>query len=121
MTNLSQHIVVVEDDPGMCHSLNRLLTAGGLEAEVFQSAEALLETDAASRADCLVVDIRLPGLGGLGLVRELEKRGIHHPVIFITALDEPTVQAEVIRLGARGFFLKPFLGSALLETIREIL
>jgi FixJ family two-component response regulator len=116
-----REVVVVEDDPGMRGALENVLGAAGIPAIVFPSAEALLDSGVASGAGCLVLDIRLPGLSGLELCRELQARGIAPPVIFITAFDEPAVRRETERLGAAGYLIKPFGGRLFLDAVAAAL
>jgi FixJ family two-component response regulator len=110
-------IVVVEDDASMGQAIESVLRAGGFEAVVFGSAEAALEADAARTADCLVLDIRLPGISGFELYRQLARCGSEAPVIFITGHDEPALREESESLGAKGFLLKPFPGGMLLDAV----
>lgn len=114
-------IVVVEDDAGMSKALVRLLRAAGFQPKSFASAEELLQTDAADEADCLVLDIQLPGVSGFELRRRLATLGQNVPVIFITAQDEASTRAEAEQLDCIAYFRKPFRGSALLEAIRQAL
>jgi|ERR1700757_4415004 FixJ family two-component response regulator len=118
MADQQQSIVVVEDDAGMSKAIERLLRAAGFQPVSFASAEELLQTEAASRAACLVLDIHLPGLSGLELGRCLVTSARAKPVIFITAQDEPFLRDEAQRLGC-AYFRKPFDGKALLEAIRR--
>ena len=118
MPDQHQSIVVVEDDAGMSKAIGRLLRAAGCHAVLFPSAEALLGTDAADAASCLVLDIHLPGLSGFELRRRLTTSGHEPPVIFITAHDEPSTRHEAEGLGCTAYFRKPFDGNALLEAIR---
>ena len=118
---LDQHkstVVVVEDDAGMLKALERLLRAGGFQAVLFSSAEALLGTDAAASAACLVLDIHLPGLSGFELRRRLTVLGHLQPVIFITAVDDEAARDEARQLACIAYFRKPFEGAALLSAIR---
>jgi len=118
MPNEPPRIVVVEDDASMLQALERILQAGGFTAVSFASGEAALEADAA--ADCLVLDIHLPGMSGFELYRRLARAGKEVPVIFITARDEPAVRDEAERLGGAGSYLpKPFSGRDLLEAITQ--
>ena len=121
MPDQHQAIVVVEDDAGMRKAIERLLRAAGFHVVLFPSAEALLETDAANSAGCLVLDIQLPGLSGFELRRRLLASGHNAPVIFITAHDEASARDEAQRLDCIAYFRKPFEGSALLEAIRRAL
>jgi FixJ family two-component response regulator len=114
-------IVVVEDDASMSQAIERILRAGGFAAAPFASAEAALEADAAS-ADCLVLDIHLPGMSGLELYQRLVLCGKEAPVVFITAHDEPAVREAAERLGGDGSYLpKPFSGRDLLEAVNRTL
>jgi len=120
MPDQHQSIVVVEDDAGMSKAIVRLLRAGGFQPKSL-SAEELLQTDAAGEADCLVLDIHLPGVSGFELRRRLTALGQNAPVIFITAQDGASTRAEAEQLGCIAYFRKPFQGSALLEAIRQAL
>src|SRR5262245_16041813 len=100
MAGTTPRIVVVEDDPSMSKAVERILRTGGFTPIVFNSAEAALAADAAQAADCLVLDIRLPGMSGFDLYDQLTHAGEAPPAIFMTAHDEPTVRQEAERLGA---------------------
>ena len=110
-------IVVVEDDASMSQAIERILRVGGFASITFASAEAALEADAATTADCLVLDVHLPGMSGFELYRRLARCGEQVPAIFITAHDEPAVREEAERLRARSYLPKPFSGRALLDAV----
>ena len=112
-------VVVVEDDPGMREALEKVLRAGHVKAAMYSSAEALLEAGAAAGAGCLVLDIRLPGISGLELYRQLSSRGPTPPVIFMTAYDDKANRKEAEQLGASAYFLKPFRGKELVLAINR--
>ncbi len=114
-------VAVVEDDDGMRKALDRLLRAAGFQPLLFSSAEAFLGTDAADVAECLVLDIHLPGLSGLELRRRLTAAGHEPPVIFITAQDDDAAREEARQLHCLAYFRKPFEGAALLQAIRQAL
>jgi FixJ family two-component response regulator len=114
-------VIVVEDDAGLRNALEKVLSAGGHSPMMFDSAEALLESDAASDAGCLVLDIRLPGMTGVDLYRELSARGGAPPVIFMTAYDDPAVRVEIELLGAAAYLVKPFRGRELVDAVSETL
>jgi RNA polymerase sigma factor (sigma-70 family) len=115
-------IVVVEDDASMSQAMERVLRAGGFAPALFVSAEAALEAGAPEAADCLVLDIHLPGMSGLELYQRLAVAGNARPVIFITARDGSAVRLEAERLGGAGSYLpKPFSGRALLDAITQAL
>ena len=101
----------------MSQALGRLLNAAGFQTVAFESAEALLEAKAAENAACLVLDVHLPGLTGFELHHRLVQTGVKPPVIFITAYENPTGQAQARDAGALGYFTKPFPGKSLLAAI----
>jgi FixJ family two-component response regulator len=122
MASAMPRIVVVEDDASMSQAIERILRAGGFAAALFPSAEAALEADAPAAADCLVLDIRLPGMSGFELYRRLAVPGTNPPAIFITGHDEPASREEAERLGGAGSYLaKPFAGRDLLDAITRAL
>jgi FixJ family two-component response regulator len=115
-------IVVVEDDASMSQAIERVLQAGGFAAFVFASAEAALGAGGTAFADCLVLDVYLPGMSGFELYRRLALPGQALPAIFITARNEPAVRDEAERLGGAGSYLpKPFSGRDLLDAVRRAL
>ena len=118
----SPTIVLVEDDAGMSQAIERVLQAGGFTSVLFVSAEAALEACATETADCLVLDIHLPGISGFELYRRLAHDEKVIPVIFITARDEQAVREEAESLGGVGSYLpKPFSGRDLLQAITCVL
>jgi DNA-binding response OmpR family regulator len=112
-------IVVVEDDASMSQALERILRAGGFQATVFACAESALASGSAALADCLVLDIHLPGMSGFELYRQLAVSGKVSPAIFITARDEPAVRKEAEKLGR--YLAKPFSGRELLDAVTQAL
>lgn len=114
----SKAVIIVEDDASVSQSMERLLRLSGLTALSYGSAEALLEAGV-DGAECLVVDVQLPGLGGFTLCDRLLQRGPLPPIIFITAFDEPDARRQAAKVGAAAFLAKPFTGRALLATIER--
>jgi FixJ family two-component response regulator len=122
MPSKSTTIVVVEDDASMSQAIGRVLTTAGFTPVLFASAEESLEAHAAATADCLVLDIHLPGMSGLELYRQLIASGNAVPVIFITARHHPATCEEAERLGGAGsYLLKPFSGRELLSAVTQAL
>src|SRR5262245_29044391 len=113
-------VVLVEDDHGMRRALQRVLEASGFAAEPFASAEALLATDAASRALCIVLDIHLPGMSGLALRQHLVDMGMHVPIIFITAQDSATLRRKATARPA-DYLVKPCPAEALVAAVNRAL
>jgi FixJ family two-component response regulator len=111
-------VLVVEDDDSMREAIESLLDAAGVDSVMYASAEALLaDGGSAYAAACVVSDLKLPGMSGLELLRELRSRGTRPPVILITGHDSQALRAEATRQGAVAYLAKPFLGSALLTAI----
>src|SRR6185436_5243043 len=115
MSNPVRRIVVVEDDASMGQAIERLLRAGGFQPILFASAEAALDSGVAPAADCLVLDIQLPGMSGFELYSQFAPDVEQPPTIFITARDEPAVREKAERLGAKSYHPKPFSSRALLD------
>jgi FixJ family two-component response regulator len=112
-------VAVVDDDESVRESLPDLLREFGFSARAFSSAEEFLRSDAARRSSCLVLDIAMPGMNGLDLQRELARRGLAIPIVFITAHKDEDVCARAFAQGAAGFLHKPFSDMALLEALRK--
>jgi two-component system response regulator FixJ len=92
-----------------------------LEHEIFESGDEFLKKVTEQRPGCLVLDIRMPGLGGLELQEELIKRGNTLPIIFITGHGDVPMAVEAMQKGAVDFIQKPFRDQELLDRIREAL
>jgi FixJ family two-component response regulator len=112
---LQNTVAVVDDDAPMRQAIRRFLETEGFVTEVFDTAEAFLASGAASRAQCLVLDIRLPGLSGIELHDHLLSIGNTVPTVFITAHED----ARTLGLASKGTdcLIKPFLGEALLAAV----
>jgi FixJ family two-component response regulator len=111
-------VVVVEDDDGMRQAICRVLEVEGFTAKAFVSAEALLAAGAVASAHCLVLDIRLPGMSGFELQRQLSAAGRVPPVVFITAHDVPSARRQAVA-NAGGYLVKPFPSHALVEAVNH--
>ncbi len=114
-------ISVVDDDKSLRESLKGLLRFLGYEAAVFSSAESFLKSDVSADTACLILDVRMPGMSGPELQRELGDRGLKIPIIFITAHGDEDVIARVIADGAVDCLIKPFREEALLKAIGRAL
>jgi FixJ family two-component response regulator len=114
-------VAVVDDDPSIGRSIQRLLKAHGFAAVVFPSAEAFLDRDPDSCVACLVLDIHLPGMSGLELRRRLTAAGSILPVIFVTAIDDDAVKMAAIQLGCVAYLRKPFPAEDLIDLVRKAL
>jgi len=114
-------ISVVDDDESMRDSLRSLLRSVGLDVRAFASAEEFLSSDHLRHTDCLVVDVRMPGMDGLQLQQQLLATGFEIPVIFITAHGDEPLRARALRAGAVAYLPKPFDEDALMHAIRAAL
>jgi RNA polymerase sigma factor (sigma-70 family) len=118
MSALQNLVFVVEDDASMRNALKNLLRSVGLEARLFASAHEFLETERPDVPSCLIVDVRLPGLSGLDLQRELATARVHIPIIFITAHGDIPMSVRAMKAGAVEFLTKPFRDQDLLDAIQ---
>lgn len=119
--NDRRKVAVVDDDESVRESLPDLLRAFGLDARPFASAEAFLEVYEAGLADCLVLDVSMPGMSGPELQQELERLGDRTPIIFITAHSDEKGWPTLLNSGAIACLLKPFSEDAILAAIRTAL
>ena len=108
---------IVDDDESVRDSISSLLRSAGFKTAAFESAEAFLKSDHKSDPDCLVLDVRMPGLSGLELQSQLQDRNNLIPIIFVTAHTEEEVRAKAIQQGATAFLNKPFSDEVLLGAI----
>ena len=112
-------VFVVDDDQSVRDSLRRLITSVGLRVEVFPSAQAFLSAPRPDVPGCLVLDVRLPGLSGLDLQRELAQSHATLPIIFLTGHGDIPMSVQAMKAGAVEFLTKPFRGQELLDAIRH--
>src|SRR5881396_3665530 len=111
-------VFVVDDDPSVRRSTERLIRSAGFKALTFTSAREFLASPRPEGPGCLVLDVRMPGLSGLDLQRELAQSGIHIPIIFITAHGDIPMSVRAMKAGAAEFLTKPFRGRSLLDAVR---
>ena len=120
-TTQKSTVYIVDDDQAIRHAMELLMRSVGLDYEIFHSGDEFLETHNDSRAGCLVLDIRMPGLGGLELQEKLNEMGSTLPVIFITGHGDVPMAVEAMQKGAVDFIQKPFRDQELLDRIGEAL
>ena len=124
MTSQSEHnatVFIVDDDPAIRFAMEALMESVNLHHEIFASADEFLDKLSEQRPGCLVLDIRMPGLGGLELQEELIRRGNTLPIIFITGHGDVPMAVEAMQKGAVDFIQKPFRDQELLDRIRDAL
>jgi len=112
-------VFVVDDDRSVRDSLRRLITSAGMAVEVFPTAQAFLNTPRGDAPGCLVLDVRLPGLSGLDLQRELANTNATLPIIFLSGHGDIPMSVQAMKAGAVEFLTKPFRGQDLLDAIRD--
>jgi FixJ family two-component response regulator len=110
-------VYVIDDDAGIRDSLALLFRSVGLRAELFRSANELLQRKLPSVPSCLVVDVRLPGLSGFELHAELTSANVHIPIIFITAHGDVPMSVRAMKAGAVDFITKPFRDQDMLDAV----
>jgi len=114
-------IGVVDDDKSVRESIRRLLTTAGFRATAFASAEDLLASSDLEQVACLILDVRMPGLGGIGLQQKLAGTHWRIPIIFITAHADEQARFITMQAGAVDFLYKPFSEELLLRAVEAAL
>ena len=114
-------VAVIEDDESYRVAVQRLLKSAGVSVELFDSAEAFLNSGQQNETGCLISDIRMPGMSGLELQSKLNSDHCPIPTIFITAHGDEKMRMQAMRGGAVKFLAKPFDGETLLEAVRVAL
>lgn len=112
-------IALIEDDEAILRSLSMLLESRGIPVKPYASAESFLAESAAPPTQCVVSDIRMPGISGMELQQELKKRGSAVPVILITGHGDIATAVQAIKQGAFDFIEKPFDDERLIESISQ--
>jgi two-component system, LuxR family, response regulator FixJ len=109
---------LIDDDDGVRQSLAFLLATSGFAVRVYESAIAFLDAAATLQPGCIITDVRMPGIDGLELQRQLKARGIGLPVIVMTGHGDVPLAVEAMKAGAVDFIEKPFGDETLLSAIR---
>lgn len=113
-------VFVVDDDPSIRESLNLLLSSAGYGVKTFDSAKEFLESERDSPGPaCLVLDVKMPGLSGLDLQKELKSRNYDLPIIFITGHGDIPMSVQAMKKGAVDFLPKPFDDGELLSAVNK--
>jgi len=120
MNVLDRSIAVIDDDLRVLESLVNLLASFGYKAESYKSAEQFLGSGALSRTSCIITDVEMRHMSGLGLLQHLKNSNCTVPVIIITGKPSARSEAFYLEHGAAGFFRKPVDGEALVELIGSV-
>ena len=114
-------IFVVDDDLSVRRAMERLLRAEGFRVEAFESADQYLESGKAGLAECLLVDVQMPGLNGLELQERLASESVEVPIVFLTGHPDTALSVRAMNEGAIDFLEKPVDDTKLLATVRKAL
>jgi FixJ family two-component response regulator len=112
-------VYVVDDDPGVREALDSLIRSVGFAARTFASAHDFLQAELTDAPGCVVLDVRLPGLSGLDLQREMARGDIRLPIIFVTGHGDIPMTVRAMKAGAAEFLTKPFRDQDLLDAIQQ--
>ena len=116
-----QRVYVVDDDQGMLDSTVWLFESIGLQAQPFTSGQAFLDACDAAAPACVLLDVRMPGMGGLPVQEAMRERGIELPVIFVSAHADVPIVVRAFRGGAVDFIEKPYNEQLLLDSVQRAL
>ena len=114
------HVALIDDDAGVLDALGYYLARQSIRTSTFQAAKEFLEAlDRREQFDCIVSDVRMPGMTGLDLVKQLNERGYPGPVILITGHGDVDMAVGAIKNGAFDFIEKPFNAETLVTRVRD--
>jgi FixJ family two-component response regulator len=108
-------IAIVDDDAPLCEALGSVLKAAGFTIATYASAEEFLADPQQRNTACLILDVRLPGMNGIELQRQLAVEESRIPIIFVSAHGDASVRDLVMRAGAAAFLSKPVRSASLLK------
>ena len=112
-------VFVIDDDPSVREAIKSLIRSVGMRVETFASAQEFMASKRPDAPASLVLDVRMPGLSGLDLQRELSEAGIKIPIIFITGHGDIPMSVHAMKAGAVEFLTKPFRDQDLLDAISQ--
>jgi FixJ family two-component response regulator len=121
MVTQRPRIAILDDDCSVCAAISRLLRVLDMCPEAYTSAIAFLDASRENPPECLILDLQMPGMSGLEVMRYLSRRSIRIPTIVITAHAEFADEATCRSAGAAAFFRKPFDALALKSAILNLL
>ena len=110
-------IWIVDDDDALRSSLENLIRSVGWRVQCFSSAEGFLKSNRMHETGCLILDVRMRGMSGLELQRQMVVANSHAPIIFITAYEDDDRRRQALEAGAVAFLHKPFYQEELLNAI----
>jgi len=117
MTAERPTVYIVDDDPYVLRGLVRVIRSADLNAVSFATADDFLQSGSETGNSCLVVDAKMPVIGGMDMLTRLRKEGVRIPAIVVSAHDDPKTRKEAEDAGAVAYFRKPVDSEALLDAI----
>ena len=121
MNAVEQIVYVVDDDQGMLDSTVWLLESIGLRAIPFTSGQAFLDAELNNSHACVILDVRMPGMGGLNVQEALRSKGLDLPIIFVSGHADVPIVVRAFRAGAVDFIEKPYNEQLLLDSVQQAL
>lgn len=121
MTDTPTTVYVVDDDAGMLESTQWLLESVGLHVKPYRDGRQFLDALNPSSGGCVILDVRMPGLGGLNVQEELQKRSSDLPIIFVSGHADVPIVVRAFKSGAFDFIEKPFNEQLLLDSVQQAL
>jgi FixJ family two-component response regulator len=120
MDNLARTIAVIDDDRRVVESIVNLLASCGYSAQGYGSAEQFLGADGLSTTSCIITDVEMRQMSGLGLLHHVKSVNSPVPVVIITGKPSENSEAFYLERGAIGFFRKPIDGDALIDLLKSV-
>ena len=121
MASIVPYVAIVDDEEPVRKALKRLLRASGLDAESYASGKDFLEASALREPDCVLLDLHMPRMTGLQVLRALQAARRTLPIVIITAHDAPETREQCLAAGATAYLRKPLEEHELLDTITAAL
>ena len=112
-------VAIVDDDASVRQSTDRLIRSFGYRTQVFGSGREFVSSEAADRAACLLLDVRMPGMDGLDVQRTLAQRGARIPIVFVTGQASDDEERRARSAGAVAFLRKPVAPASLRQAIEN--
>src|SRR5919106_5125112 len=119
MKGMEPTVFIVDDDQAVRDSLAALLETVGLKVETYASGQAFLDAYAPSYPGCLLLDVRMPGMGGLTLQAKLAEQQASIPIIFMTGHADVSMAVRAMKAGAFDFIEKPFKDDVIIESVQH--
>ncbi|WP_455288693.1 response regulator transcription factor [Cupriavidus necator] len=114
-------IAIVDDDAAVRHAMGRLVRSFDLAVELYAGGQELLQSPSIGGIACVITDVQMPGMNGFALCEALRARGLHMPVIFMTAFDKEGYEQRARAAGVACFIDKPFEDTEIIRCIERAL